>query len=132
MIRVRLMSKGPNLQKTILSSSSGTKWYSGSWPIRVTILRILRDHGPRCPTEELKSRLSIPKSLLSFHLKALKREGFVEKGPSSGFATWSVTQAGSKFLDGVSKYPPRGRLVTLENSRFRYPILKDASTEVDW
>jgi len=85
-----------------------------------------------CTTEELNSRVKLSKSLLSYHLGNLTEEGLIEKGPSGGFATWNITEAGSKFLAEVSKRLPRKGLISLENARFRYPILKEPSVEVDW
>ena len=126
------MSKMPNSQERTPSSSRGTKLYSQSLIKRLMILRVVRDHGPMCTTEELNSRVKLSKSLLSYHLGNLTDEGLVEKGPSGGFATWNITEAGSRFLAEVSKRLPTKGLISLENARFRYPIQTESSIEVDW
>src|SRR5205807_2625283 len=126
------MSKMPNSQERTPSSSRGTKLYSQSLIKRLMILRVVRDHGPMCTTKELNSRVGLSKSLLSYHLTKLTDDDLIQKGPSGGFATWNMTEAGSKFLAEISKRLPVKGLISLENARFRYPILKESSIEVDW
>jgi len=126
------MPEKSNLGGGILSSLSGTNWYSGSWTIRAAILRAAQDYGPQCTTKELNSRLSLRKSSLSYHLKALTMAGLIERDPGGWVATWSITQAGLKFLAEVRKRLPSRGLISLENARFSYKILRDSTLEVDW
>jgi hypothetical protein len=80
----------------------------------------------------VRSSLRMRKQNLSYHLLHMLNKGLIQRGPTGGIATWLLTEAGSKFLDMNENTVFQRGFITLENARFKYPIIHQERVPVDW
>src|SRR5438309_10145192 len=95
--------------------STRPNFYGKSLITRVNMLRVIRRHGPACPTEKIRTVVLESKQVISYHLQHLIDQGLVKRGPTGVIGTWTITEAGSKFVDMNEGRTSLG-WVSLENS----------------
>ncbi len=101
--------------------------------VRANILRVVRDNGPGCPNAVVLDRTSSSKQLLFYHVNALVRDEFVVREVRDRIVTWTITEAGSKFLEEIENGSfDAAKMVSLENFRVEYGILEEGRIPVDW
>src|SRR6266436_1982727 len=108
----------------------GTKSYGKSLILQASILEVVKVHGPCCPTSEILAKVHIQKQDLSYHTGLLVQRQLLIREDSGVIATWSITEAGTKWLDMVED-GSEGIHVTIENAAFAYPIRDGGKFPVD-
>src|SRR5438309_267890 len=105
-------------------------FYRKSLTTRVKMLKVIRRYGPACPTKKIGAVFRESKQFISYHLQHLVLDGLAQRGPTGVIGTWTITEAGSKFVDMNEGRASLG-WVSLENSRFLYPITREGIVDVD-
>ena len=72
------------------------------------------------------------RATIHYHVKRLKKMGYIELKSRDAITIYRVTQAGKSFLVGIESRVWRGRVLRLHNVYFKYPVLRQPLVPVVW